>query len=482
MANCYSDTITDGLPSESRLLEDVTLRLITPEERERFDHLIETQHYLRNANAVGHVLRYVALYHGQWIALLTFCSSSFHIKLRDLLLHWDSRQVPQRRHLIAQNSRFLILPDTGRWPNLASRVLKLVCDRLPQDWKDRFGYPALLAETFVDPNRFRGTCYKAAGWMPLGKTQGFERNRKDFYEDKDHPKELWVRPLGRDALAQLRAPELAAHLHNGAPAPAPLPTVSTPAMGSFWHFARTHLTDPRSAQGQRHPFASMVTVAALAIAAGCQGPHAIAEFAQSLNHGQRRQLRFRRVVGTKHQFEMPCERTFERLFKVISCEELRQAYSRWMAILDPEPVKIIHMDGKVIRNADPAPARKPEDPALVEAEASLDTPVDGQKPKAEKALTLVNFQTPSQKLVDQIAVPRDTNEEAAVAAHLQKMDLAGVLVIGDAAHTVKANCRLITQQKGGDYLFVLKGNQPKARAKAEQLLPGDIPPSGSDDR
>ena len=153
-----------------------------------------------------------------------------------------------------------------------------------------------------------------------------------------------------------------------------------------------------------------------------------------------------------------------------------------MAILDPEPVKIIHMDGKVIRNADPAPARKPEDPALVEAEASLDTPVDGQKPKAEKALTLVNFQTPSQKLVDQIAVPRDTNEEAAVAAHLQKMDLAGVLVIGDAAHTVKANCRLITQQKGGDYLFVLKGNQPKARAKAEQLLPGDIPPSGSDDR
>jgi len=82
-------------------------------------------------------------------------------------------------------------------------------------------------------------------------------------------------------------------------------------------------------------------------------------------------------------------------------------------------------------------------------------------------------------LVDQIAVPRDTNEEAAVAAHLPKMDLAGVLVIADAAHTVKANCQHLIQEQGADYLFFLKGNQPHAFAKAKQLLPGDIPPSGS---
>jgi len=90
----------------------------------------------------------------------------------------------------------------------------------------------------------------------------------------------------------------------------------------------------------------------------------------------------------------------------------------------------------------------------------------------------VNFQTPEQRLIDQIAVSQDTNEEAAVAAHLSKMDLAGVLIIADATHTVKANCRLITQMKGGDYLFFLKGNQPLALAKAQQLLPGNLPPSG----
>ena len=89
-------------------------------------------------------------------------------------------------------------------------------------------------------------------------------------------------------------------------------------------------------------------------------------------------------------------------------------------------MKVLHLDGKVLRNADPAPPRLAEDPALAEAAAALDTPADQQKPKAEKALTLVNFQTPDQRLVDQIAVPQDTNEEAAVAAHLPKMDLAGI--------------------------------------------------------
>ena len=157
-------------------------------------------------------------------------------------------------------------------------------------------------------------------------------------------------------------------------------------------------------------------------------------------------------------------------------------FSEWTATLDKEALSVLHRDGKAIRNADPAPARLKDDPALVKAAASVDTPVELQKPKAEKALMLVNFQTPSQRLIDQIAVPRDTNEEAAVAAHLSKMDLAGVLIIGDAAQTVKANCRVITQQKGGDYLFFLKGNQPIALAKAQQLLSGAFPPSGSVDR
>jgi hypothetical protein len=238
------------------------------------------------------------------------------------------------------------------------------------------------------------------------------------------------------------------------------------------------LTDPRQARGVHHPIASVVCLATLAVAAGCQGPHAIAEFASSLNHGQRRRLRCHPRRGHPRQYDVPCERTFERILKIIQADQLRKVYSDWMAGLDPQPLTVLHLDGKVLRNADPAPPRLREDAALAQAAQTVDTPPGLQKPKAEKALTLVNFQTPEQRLIDQIAVPQDTNEEAAVAAHLSKLDLRGVLLIGDAAHTVKANCRQITQASGGDYLFFLKGNQPLALAKAQQLLTGSFPPSG----
>jgi hypothetical protein len=471
-----------SLPAEERLLDQVTVRGIDPEERERYDAFMEQEHYLGKDNAVGAVLRYVAEYQGQWVALLTFCSAALHLKPRDRFLHWRARQVSQRRHLIAQNSRFLILPATGRWPNLASRVLKLVGVRLPEDWQRAFGHPVLLAETFVDPQRFRGTCYQAAGWQALGQTQGFERCGQDFYLDAQHPKELWVRPLGPKALEQLRAEVLAPELQGeGHPLPPAVP-LATGQMDGLWAFVYAHLTDPRKPRGVRHPIASLVCVAALAVAAGAQAPHAIAEFAQSLNHGQRRRLRCRPREGKPREFDVPCERTFRRLLKIISPEQLRQSFSAWMASLDPEPVRVLHLDGKVLKNAEAAPAALAKDPELAAAVATLDTPLDLQKPKAEKALTLVNFQTPQQRLIDQIAVPRDTNEEAAVAAHLPHLDLTGVTVIGDAAHTVKANCRHLNQGQGADYLFFLKGNQPHALAKAQQLLSGNIPPSGPVDR
>src|SRR5437867_656451 len=143
----------NGTPAEPLLPEAVTVRFIEGSERGRFDEDLATKHYLKNANAVGRVLRYVAEYRGQWVALLMFNSAAYHLKPRDRWLHWVGSQVAQRRHLIAQNSRFLVLAAPGKWPNLASRVLKLVCARLPNDWQEHFGCPVLVLETFVDPQR-----------------------------------------------------------------------------------------------------------------------------------------------------------------------------------------------------------------------------------------------------------------------------------------------------------------------------------------
>jgi hypothetical protein len=463
-----------GCPPEPRVLAEVKVRLLDEaSERERFDKLLTEEHYLKNATVVGQALRYVAEYEGQWVALLVFSSAALHLKPRDRWLHWLARQVTERRHLIAQNSRFLVLAQTGKWPNLASRVLKLTEGQLAQDWQQRFGHPVLLVETFVDPQRFRGTCYRAAGWQQLGPTQGFARDWQDFYIDTQHPKQLWVHPLGADALEQLRASELAPALAEHVEALPPPCPVASDRLDSLWQHLRGRLTEPRKRKGIRHKLASVLTLIAVAMAAGCKGPHAIAQFALSLNHGQRRLLRCRPRRGAPRQFEVPCERTIIRLLKQVSSEELKAVVREWMAQEDPQALELVHLDGKVVKNAHPAPAR-PDLPALPPSEI----PPALQKPKADKALTLVNLVTPEQRLVDQIAVPRDTNEEGAVAAHLPKLNLAGVCVTADAAHTVKANCRQLTQGNGADFLLFLKANQPLALAKAEQLLPGKSPPSG----
>jgi hypothetical protein len=166
------------------------------------------------------------------------------------------------------------------------------------------------------------------------------------------------------------------------------------------------------------------------------------------------------------------------LLEQVDSQELKATLVDWMAAEDSTPAPVVHVDGKVVKNADPAPPRTLAQQAEAAAVEPSEVPAELQKPKADKALMLVNFQTTDQRLVDQVAVPRDTNEEAAVAAHLPKMDLAGVCLTADAAHTVKANCRQLTQGNGAEFFLFLKANQPTALAKAEQLLPGTLPPSG----
>jgi len=242
------------------------------------------------------------------------------------------------------------------------------------------------------------------------------------------------------------------------------------------------MTDPRDPRGVRHKLAGTLALMALAVTAGCKGPHAIAEFAKSLSHSQRRRLRCRPRRGHPRQYDVPSERTFRRLLEQVDCEELKNVVVGWMRQEDPTELEVVHTDGKALKGAQPAPARS----AAQQAEAALaepcEVPAQLQKPKADKALMLVNFQTTDQRLVDQVAVPRDTNEEAAVAAHLPKMDLAGVCVTADAAHTIKANCRQLTQGNGAEFLLFLKANQPLALGKAEQLLAGTLPPSGQHGR
>ena len=130
---------------------------------------------------------------GQWVALLGWSSAALQCRPRDAWIGWSQVIQWQRLHLIANNSRFLVL--TGiNIPNLASKTLSLNLKRLSKDWQEIHGHPILLAETFVDISRFQGTCYKAANWIFLGLTQGFGKSAKRYYHhgqpnpDKSEPK------------------------------------------------------------------------------------------------------------------------------------------------------------------------------------------------------------------------------------------------------------------------------------------------------
>ncbi len=105
-----------------------------------------------------------------------------------------------------QNRRFTLLAQRGERPNLASQVLGLAARELPALWRAGFGYEPLLAETFCDREVSAGTCYRAAGWTPLGMTKGYSRSRQtaDYYVPNGRPKALWVRPLRQFVAARER--------------------------------------------------------------------------------------------------------------------------------------------------------------------------------------------------------------------------------------------------------------------------------------
>ena len=124
-----------------------------------------THHYLGAAPKVGETLWYGALWRGEWVALASFSAAALKCQARDAWIGWTLRHKYDRLHLVANNTRFLLLRPV---PNLGSRVLGLCARHLVRDWPARFHHPLVLLETFVDPSRFVGTVYRrwCSRWAP----------------------------------------------------------------------------------------------------------------------------------------------------------------------------------------------------------------------------------------------------------------------------------------------------------------------------
>src|SRR2546427_9667002 len=163
-----------AVPLEASLAEigSIEIRQVrrTPEEA-LFNSLLEQHHYLGYTQPVGEHLKYLVCAKGQPIACLAWSSAPRHLGSRDRFIGWSAEVRLKNIRLLAYNSRYLILPWI-RVRHLASHLLGCIARRLSADWEHLYGHPIYFLETFVDPQRFRGTCYRAANWIRLGVTTG----------------------------------------------------------------------------------------------------------------------------------------------------------------------------------------------------------------------------------------------------------------------------------------------------------------------
>ena len=191
--------LVDERPLETELSEIQPLEFQqvrrTPDEA-LFDSLVEHYHYLHFVRPVGEHLKYICWAGTRPIACLAWSSAPRHLGCRDRFIGWTAEARRKNVHLLAYNSRFLILPFVSI-KNLASHILGQMAKRVPADWAAVYGHPIYFLETFVDPERFRGTCYLAANWVRLGRTTG-RGNNAPTREAKVPIKEMLGYPLCRD--------------------------------------------------------------------------------------------------------------------------------------------------------------------------------------------------------------------------------------------------------------------------------------------
>jgi hypothetical protein len=166
--------VIDTTPLEASLAEIRPLefrQVRRSGEEPLFNSLLEQHHYLGYRQPVGEHLKYLVYACGRPLACLAWSSAPRHLGPRDRFIAWSVEARRQNIRLLAYNTRFLIVPWV-KVPHLASHILGHMARLLPGDWERVYGHPLYFLETFVDPERFRGTCYRAANWIVLGRTTG----------------------------------------------------------------------------------------------------------------------------------------------------------------------------------------------------------------------------------------------------------------------------------------------------------------------
>ena len=418
-------------PSCGISLDNLVVRPIVPNEENNWNKLMAAHHYLGFQTLMGHSLKYVAILDGQWVGLIGWGAAALKTTSRDQWIGWSPEQKMKRLKYVVNNQRFLILPGI-QIKNLASKILALNTKRLSADWQAAFGYPVLMAETFVDHQLFEGTCYKAAGWMILGKTRGYGR-KAGKYCYHGEVKKVLVKPLVRKVRKHLTAMILPPAIENGNEPPVDLNKVLPGREKELLDYL-DHIPDPRHARGIRHSFTSVLAMAACGILSGKHDYIEIAEWVASLTPDILKRLGSRRDPNTG-TYTPPSEPTIRRTLQAVDGNQVDYWMHRWIISNVDSDATGIAIDGKALKGSKHYRDGKPVH--LVAAFLQ------------KQAITIA-----------QTEVEAKTNEINAIRPLLEHLDIEGKVITADALHCQVKHAHYIVDEKKAHYIFQVKQNQP----------------------
>ena len=424
-------------PGPPRPDASMHVRTASAEEHDWFDQKLADQHYLGAGRSVGDYLRQIVEVRGAPVALLVWGPACYALKDRDRWIGWSANHRVERLKLIVQNRRFLVLSAKGTAPNLASQTMGAALRVLPAQWAERFGYRPLLAESFTDPEAYEGTCYKASNWQPVGTSAGYSRQRADFYVPNDRPKKLWLYAFTARSRDQLKAVVLPADCQAGgiAPPSGVLP-VTQPQMISLLELLR-QAPDPR-AKNTRLRIGPVLAIVAMALLAGRRDIAEIARFAQTLRQAQRRELGLPKKSGTQAFWQVPTYSVFYQVLTRLDSEAFAALLDPWLRAAAGSLPASLALDGKMIRDRIGLLTLAQHEDGAPYAVAVYD-----QKEGTPRC------------------------EQTVATALLKKMPaLDGQTITADPLHCQKINAAVIVE-KGGEFLFQIKGNQPSLLAQGE---------------
>lgn len=426
------------------VLRELSVRPIRAGERERFDDELDGHHWLGH-RLVGETMRYVAVGgDGEWLALVGFGAAALACRPRDVFIGWNDEQHFRRLRFVTNNQRFCVLP-AGRRANLASNVLAKTLRRLSADFEARWGHPVLVVETFVDPARHYGTCYRAGGFTLLGETLGYGRSA-GRYHYHGNVKLSFARLLRRDALGILTASFDHPVLDPARRTVLDLSVLDFDSEDGLLA-ALAQVTDHRKRRGVRHGLASILALATAATLAGARSMAAIGEYANDCPQEVLSRLgaKYHPVKG---RYIAPHAETFRRALSAVDAGALDATVGAWLfsqvkAGLVDESQVTIALDGKAMRGSLRADGRAVHLFSAMVHGAGI---VIGQEEVDEKS-----------------------NEITALQPLLEPLDIEGALVTADALHCQRDHAEFIVENKKADYLLQLKANQPALFAAAKAI-------------